>query len=305
MPVQQSLATRPSRSFSVALIGAESGDQVTLKRILDITRYRTRRYNLVTLATDTQPEDAIARVEGVDIFIVNINSPRAIMLWSRMANKLQGRASKPVIRITKEKHSTAQPELVITWPINPGKVVSVLDNYTINHLDFIPELEIGSETAISETTLQKVAYISSQRQAQRQALPKSRTIRALVADDSLPVRRQLKMEFDMLGSALTLVEDGEAAVDAARTEPYDIIFLDVVMPGLDGYAACKQIRRRSANRETPVILLTSKSSSFDKLKGMLAGCDTYLTKPINHNDFNEITQKHLNEDGETQWPPAK
>ena len=92
---------------------------------------------------------------------------------------------------------------------------------------------------------------------------------------------------------LDSVADGDAAVKATEQEKYDVIFLDVVMPGLDGYSVCKNIRRSALNKTTPVIMLTSRSSKFDKLKGILAGCDTYLTKPINHNEFKEITQKHL------------
>jgi twitching motility two-component system response regulator PilG len=118
-------------------------------------------------------------------------------------------------------------------------------------------------------------------------------LKVLVADDSLAVRRQLKMEFDVMSANLNLVEDGESAVKAAETEHYDVIFLDVVMPGIDGYAACKSIKRSKLNKNTPVIMLTSRSSKFDKLKGILAGCDTYLTKPINHNEFKAITEKHL------------
>jgi twitching motility two-component system response regulator PilG len=108
------------------------------------------------------------------------------------------------------------------------------------------------------------------------------------------VRRQLKMEFDALNAKLNLVEDGESAVQAAENEQFDVIFLDVVMPGIDGYAACKSIKRSKLNKNTPVVLLTSRSSKFDKLKGMLAGCDTYLTKPINHNEFKAVTEKHIN-----------
>jgi len=67
------------------------------------------------------------------------------------------------------------------------------------------------------------------------------------------------------------------------------------MPGLDGYAACKLIRRTPLNKHTPIIMLTSRSSRFDKLKGVLAGCDTYLTKPVNHNEFKAVTRKHLEE----------
>mgnify|MGYP000944414739 CR=1 FL=1 len=120
-------------------------------------------------------------------------------------------------------------------------------------------------------------------------------IRIFIVDDSALVRRSLteiisrEPGFKVIGSA----EDPIAAERKMQPEWPDVIFLDVVMPGIDGYAACKNIKRSKLNKHTPVIMLTSRSSKFDKLKGVLAGCDTYLTKPINHNEFKEITQKHL------------
>jgi twitching motility two-component system response regulator PilG len=159
-------------------------------------------------------------------------------------------------------------------------------------LHYYPEFEIGSENEPSVANVKnfKAINLTSHMQSVQQESP----LRILVADDSLAVRRQLKMEFDVLNAKINLVEDGESAVRAAESEKYDVIFLDVVMPGIDGYAACKSIKRSKLNRNTPVIMLTSRSSKFDKLKGVLAGCDTYLTKPINHNEFKEITEKHFN-----------
>ena len=63
------------------------------------------------------------------------------------------------------------------------------------------------------------------------------------------------------------------------------------MPGMDGYSACKKIKKSKLNTSTPVVLLTSRSSSFDKIKGALAGCDAYLVKPINHNEFESVYEK--------------
>jgi two-component system cell cycle response regulator len=114
-----------------------------------------------------------------------------------------------------------------------------------------------------------------------------------VVDDSLPVRKQVEIEFSLMGVKADLVESGDLALMRIQERPYDIIFLDVVMPGVDGYEVCKRIRRMSAYKAVPIVLLTSRSSSFDKLKGALAGCDTYLVKPINHNEFDKVLAKHF------------
>ncbi|RYZ97788.1 MAG: response regulator, partial [Moraxellaceae bacterium] len=155
-----------------------------------------------------------------------------------------------------------------------------------------PELERGSEVEPSVASVQNFKAIDLNTQGQKKSAQQHR-LKILIADNSLAVRRQLKMELDVVDAKLNLVIDEESAVKAVESEQYDLIFLDVVMPGLDGYAACKIIRRSKLNKNTPVIMLTSHLSKFDRLKGVLAGCDTYLTKPINHNEFKTITQKHF------------
>ena len=74
---------------------------------------------------------------------------------------------------------------------------------------------------------------------------------------------------------------------------YDIIFLDVVLPGTDGYQVCKDIRKNPGTRQTPVIMLTSKSSPFDRVRGSLVGCSAYLTKPVDYNAFRAAVSKYL------------
>ena len=95
-----------------------------------------------------------------------------------------------------------------------------------------------------------------------------------------------------------LSSTAEEGIDRLKAMLYDVIFLDVVMPGMDGYTACKRIRQIPNYKNVPIVLLTSKSSSFDKLKGALAGCDTYLVKPINHNNFEDVLKKHFKPEGE-------
>lgn len=108
---------------------------------------------------------------------------------------------------------------------------------------------------------------------------------ALVVDDSLTVRTQLQGALDRIGIKGALAQDGETALEAIKLKRFDIIFLDVIMPGIDGYALCRQIKSAPATRATPVVMLTSRSSPFDRARGALAGCDSYLTKPIDLKSF--------------------
>jgi two-component system cell cycle response regulator len=294
MMAQLSSFKQTSKLFTVALIGASVTDLEIFTRIFGITRYRQRRYELLVV-NDQGSSAELAKAKDADIHVVNLQNQNAVLCWQRIAATIPAEQRKPVLKISKATPSSeAGAEFTISWPINPAKMLQVLDNYTIRHLHYYPEFAIGSEVEPSSAVLKNIKAISVAKLAQLDSTKTNKAIRVLIADDSLAVRRQLKMEFDMMDATLNSVENGEAAVKAAETEKYDVIFLDVVMPGIDGYAACKSIRRTKLNRNTPVVMLTSRSSNFDKLKGILAGCDTYLTKPINHSEFTEVTQKHLN-----------
>jgi two-component system, cell cycle response regulator len=116
---------------------------------------------------------------------------------------------------------------------------------------------------------------------------------ALVVDDSLTIRTQLNSALERIGLKGTLAEDATHAMAEVQKRRFDVIFLDVVMPGADGYALCRQIKSSPATRAIPVIMLTSRSSPFDRARGALAGCDTYLTKPIDLKSFYRAVDKVL------------
>ena len=90
-----------------------------------------------------------------------------------------------------------------------------------------------------------------------------------------------------------IVEAGEQALERLDRNHYDIILLDVVMPGVSGYEVCKTIKRNRATKHTPVVMLTGKSSPFDKVKGKLSGCDSYLTKPVKLTEFRNTLERFL------------
>ena len=116
---------------------------------------------------------------------------------------------------------------------------------------------------------------------------------ALIVDDSLTVRTQLQGALDRIGIKGQLADGGQSAIEAVQKQRFELIFLDVVMPGMDGYTLCRQIKSAPTTRNTPVVMLTSRSSPFDRARGALAGCDTYLTKPIDLKSFYRAVDKVL------------
>ena len=113
--------------------------------------------------------------------------------------------------------------------------------------------------------------------------PEVAGIRALVVDDSTTVRRLMDLTLRPMGIEVEFADRGEDALVLAKHKGYDIVFLDVMLPGIDGYRVCKMLKGDKATRHTPVIMLTSKDSVFDKVRGIMAGTDVYLTKPLDRN----------------------
>jgi twitching motility two-component system response regulator PilG len=118
-------------------------------------------------------------------------------------------------------------------------------------------------------------------------------LRALVVDDSLAVREQLRAGLDRLGFSCDQASSAADAQTLLVGRSYDLALLDVVMPGVDGYELCRRIKHDPSKRAMPVVMLTSRSSPFDRARGMLAGCDSYLTKPITWDDFRAALDRAL------------
>ena len=97
----------------------------------------------------------------------------------------------------------------------------------------------------------------------------------------------------IISDHVDLATNGQQAIELINQNYYDSVFLDVVMPGIDGYEVCKKIKRDKRTKHIPVIMLTSKSSPFDKVKGKLACCDSYLTKPVEHEEFQRVVSGYL------------
>jgi len=116
----------------------------------------------------------------------------------------------------------------------------------------------------------------------------------LVVDDNATVRKFMEAKLAPFGFSADFAETGEQAVGLTGAKEYTCVFLDVVLPGIDGYQVCKLIKsNKQAVKRTAVVMLTGRTSPFDKLRGSLAGCDEYLTKPVDENRLLEVVSKFL------------
>lgn len=106
-------------------------------------------------------------------------------------------------------------------------------------------------------------------------------VKVLIIDDSNTIRRSAEMFLRQAGYEVILAEDGFDALSKISDHQPRIIFVDVMMPRLDGYQTCALIKQNPHYRNTPVIMLSSKDGLFDRARGRLAGSDRYLTKPFN------------------------
>ena len=107
----------------------------------------------------------------------------------------------------------------------------------------------------------------------------------MVIDDSKTIRRSAENLLKREGCTVVTAEDGfEALAKIAEHKP-NIIFVDIMMPRLDGYQTCALIKHNRVFRSTPVIMLSSKDSIFDKARGKIVGSERYLTKPFTREDL--------------------
>ena len=116
-------------------------------------------------------------------------------------------------------------------------------------------------------------------------------LKVMVIDDSKTIRRTAETLLQKAGCTVLTATDGfDALAKIADSNP-DIIFVDIMVPRLDGYQTCALIKNNSAFKSTPVIMLSSKDGLFDKAKGRIVGSDEYLTKPFSKEElFTAIRQ---------------
>ena len=118
-------------------------------------------------------------------------------------------------------------------------------------------------------------------------------LRVMVIDDSKTIRRTAETLLVREGCEVVTATDGFEALAKIADQDPQIIFVDIMMPRLDGYQTCALIKNNSAFKATPVIMLSSRDGLFDKAKGRIVGSDQFLTKPFSKEELLNAIQAHV------------
>ena len=126
-------------------------------------------------------------------------------------------------------------------------------------------------------------------------------VKILVVDDEPSIREVVSLYLEQMGFAPTAVGDGQSALDILRTDPPDLLILDVMLPGVDGYEITRQVR---ANSEIPIILLTARNDEIDRILGLELGADDYVVKPFSPRELVSRVKAVLRRTQQAAAPPG-
>jgi two-component system, cell cycle response regulator len=216
-------------------------------------------------------------LKNANVVIVSADDNAAMQEWHALAEH----KPSPTLLLVTAPEQVPSVKYHLSRPFGPAKVMMLLDKIIKDREDGVAESDTFSGTGDATILLRTAQGAVASRH------------RALVVDDSPTVRKQLVLELGSFNIQVDTAETGEQGLEMVAKNHYDIIFLDVVMPGADGYQVCKVIRRNRETKLTPVVMLTSKSSPFDKVRGSLAGCNAYLTKPVDYENFYQVLEEYL------------
>lgn len=138
-----------------------------------------------------------------------------------------------------------------------------ISNSEISRILGIPEVEIAKRIENFSDTRSKI----------------------LIVDDEIDTLLPLKMSLEVENYLVLGASNGFEAIELAKTNIPDLILLDVMMPGMDGYEVCVRLKKDPVTRSIPVIMLTAKDAVREKVKGLDIGADDYVTKPFNLNEL--------------------
>jgi len=119
-------------------------------------------------------------------------------------------------------------------------------------------------------------------------------LKILVVDDSKTIRRTAETLLSKEGCQVITAIDGFDALSKIADHQPDIIFVDIMMPRLDGYQTCSLIKHNKVFKHTPVIMLSSKDGLFDRARGRIVGSDEYLTKPFTKDELLSAISNQIN-----------
>ena len=270
-----------SRSFGVYNIGFSVDEHVLLRSICRLSENEKLKYNFV--------EDENIDDQKLDIAIINGTSTHLLQKFESWQKK---HPSTPIILMT-EQVVTGENIFVTPPPYDSETIKGMLDTVTVESFRYVPESDIEDELDDDASLLDvKGTDVFIQHAIDIMDTKGKSCETILVVDDSLAVRTMMDLTLRVLGLNTEFAESVKSATDMLD-EKYDLIFLDVVLPDGEGFDICKTIKASEKYKSIPVVMMTSKTSTYDRLKGKLAGCDDYLAKPVDDELLQSVLKKFL------------
>ncbi len=260
-------------SINVGIMGFSLQDQRKFKKIFALTQKRERTYIL----KDT------AEAEAVEVLLVNTQDEFAARQQQAYQQRHQG-IGIPVVNVGRDMPGDNDIPY-IRGRLLPSRVLPVLDRIRV--------LQSNDGLIADGENMEIAGSFDAAENGIGEKTTTNGFFNVLVVDDSEMMQKTVQLELEKSTIPLTVEFSGtgETALEKIAAKKYDFIFLDVMMPGMDGFETCTEIRKMDGMAKTPIIMLTSKSSALDEVKGLMAGCSTYLTKPFQHDEFQKMLER--------------
>lgn len=262
------MEARNNLEIRVAPLGFEADVVEKLEKIFQRERSGQRTYSVLYPYTG----------QVVDIFLVNYDHENAVV--EKDAAMAQCSTAQVV-----SASQAAIADSSIVHQIHPYQVHGILlAARLLSVLDKVTFDATSSESAAPEVaTTPEEASVSTE------------SFHILVVDDSPAIQKSLEINLRTIKNVegIDFADSGEQALEKVSSKQYDVIFLDVMMPGIDGYETCTQIRKNPNYKQTPIIMVSAKCSPLDEVKGIIAGCTTYLTKPVQNEAFQKLSLRMM------------
>ena len=251
------------RTFKVSSIGFSLKEEELLRSIGTFASNDDRKY----LVIDEHKSDS------ADILLLDADSPEAIATF----RSRQSREGQVVVILTGKKISERESTHIMHKPLNGYRIMVTLHSVTIKHFKYLPELKISDDAQIDKLTQSafETGLLTHPSKGQQ----------VVVIDDSETIRTHMEAQLRVFGFDPICAEDGYHGLEVVKETDCCVVFLDVNLPDLDGFEVCKAIKNNAKTKNVPVIMLTGRSRKNSKVKGLMAGCDDYLTKPVDQDQL--------------------
>jgi twitching motility two-component system response regulator PilG len=257
--------------LNIGIFGLSNTERAAVSSVCNLTKHRKRRYQV-----SQEPNN-----NNVHIALVDGDDPEARRRWTASSPFQAGR---PALLIARDPDNGDKDGFTYTMNRGyfAGRLIRTLDEVAMQQFRSLPEMKVDDAGHVPQVLHQGTRNFGN-----------ADSPTALVVDDSEVVRMQMRTLLELSGMRVMAVESAEQALEAASRHNYDIIFLDIELPEMDGYTACRKLKNRGKAVECPVVMLTSRDSAFDRIRGVMAGCSRYMIKPVAAEDLYSVLNQFV------------